>query len=182
MDCSVTQYTAEAEDHQRQRRGHRARGHRARGAEPSGGEADPGLAGRGAGAGGARIAAAGSPGASASRPNRFAIRKDARETAEEAAMRALIEREVVTPEPDEATCLRFYEQNRAALPLRRPLRGRAYPDRGAPQRHDGASRSAGDRRYHPRQRFGPIRRCSRNSRAAIPTARRRPRTAAISAS
>jgi len=35
------------------------------------------------------------------------------ETLEEAAMRALIEREVVTPEPDEAACRRFYEQNRA---------------------------------------------------------------------
>jgi len=35
------------------------------------------------------------------------------ETPEEAAMRALIEREVVTPEPDEAACRRFYEQNRA---------------------------------------------------------------------
>ncbi|HLZ01184.1 MAG TPA: peptidylprolyl isomerase [Bradyrhizobium sp.] len=34
------------------------------------------------------------------------------ETAEEAAMRALIELEVVTPEPDEAACRRFYEQNR----------------------------------------------------------------------
>jgi peptidyl-prolyl cis-trans isomerase C len=34
------------------------------------------------------------------------------ETDEESAMRALIEREVVTPEPDEAACLRFYEQNR----------------------------------------------------------------------
>lgn len=34
------------------------------------------------------------------------------ETAEEAAMRVLIEREVATPEPDEAACLRFYEQNR----------------------------------------------------------------------
>jgi peptidyl-prolyl cis-trans isomerase C len=34
------------------------------------------------------------------------------ETAEEAAMRALIEREVLTPEPDEAACRRFYEQNR----------------------------------------------------------------------
>jgi peptidyl-prolyl cis-trans isomerase C len=34
------------------------------------------------------------------------------ETPEEAAMRALIEREVVTPEPDEAACRRFYEQNR----------------------------------------------------------------------
>jgi peptidyl-prolyl cis-trans isomerase C len=34
-----------------------------------------------------------------------------RETAEEAAMRALVEREVKTPEPDEKACLRFYEQN-----------------------------------------------------------------------
>jgi peptidyl-prolyl cis-trans isomerase C len=34
------------------------------------------------------------------------------ETSEEAAMRELIEREVVTPEPDEPACLRFYEQNR----------------------------------------------------------------------
>ena len=34
------------------------------------------------------------------------------ETDEEAAMRELIEREVVTPEPDEAACRRFYEQNR----------------------------------------------------------------------
>jgi peptidyl-prolyl cis-trans isomerase C len=34
------------------------------------------------------------------------------ETPDEAAMRALIEQEVITPEPDEAACLRFYEQNR----------------------------------------------------------------------
>ncbi|HTO64217.1 MAG TPA: peptidylprolyl isomerase [Bradyrhizobium sp.] len=34
------------------------------------------------------------------------------ETPEEAAMRALIEREVVTPAPDGAACQRFYEQNR----------------------------------------------------------------------
>jgi peptidyl-prolyl cis-trans isomerase C len=34
------------------------------------------------------------------------------ETSEEAAMRVLIEQEVVTPQPDEAACLRFYEQNR----------------------------------------------------------------------
>jgi peptidyl-prolyl cis-trans isomerase C len=33
------------------------------------------------------------------------------EMAEEAAMRALIEREVATPEPDEASCRRFYDQN-----------------------------------------------------------------------
>ncbi|WP_050631730.1 peptidylprolyl isomerase [Bradyrhizobium viridifuturi] len=35
-----------------------------------------------------------------------------RETPEEAAVRELVEREVVTPEPDEAACQRFYEQNR----------------------------------------------------------------------
>jgi peptidyl-prolyl cis-trans isomerase C len=33
------------------------------------------------------------------------------ETPEEASMRALIQREVATPEPDETTCRRFYEQN-----------------------------------------------------------------------
>lgn len=33
------------------------------------------------------------------------------ETAEEAAMRALVEREVATPEPDEAACRRFYDMN-----------------------------------------------------------------------
>lgn len=33
------------------------------------------------------------------------------ETADEAAMRALIEQEVLTPEPDEAACRRFYQQN-----------------------------------------------------------------------
>jgi peptidyl-prolyl cis-trans isomerase C len=36
-----------------------------------------------------------------------------RETDEEALIRCLIEREVTTPEPDEATCRRYYEQNRA---------------------------------------------------------------------
>jgi peptidyl-prolyl cis-trans isomerase C len=35
-----------------------------------------------------------------------------RETEEEAAIRALIDREVATPAPDEATCRRFYAQNR----------------------------------------------------------------------
>lgn len=35
-----------------------------------------------------------------------------RETDEEAAIRALIEQEVAVPEPDEAACLRYYEQNR----------------------------------------------------------------------
>lgn len=34
------------------------------------------------------------------------------ETAAEAAMRALIQQEVTTPEPDDAACLRFYQQNR----------------------------------------------------------------------
>lgn len=35
-----------------------------------------------------------------------------RETDEEAMIRALIEREVAVPEPDETTCRRYYEQNR----------------------------------------------------------------------
>ena len=35
-----------------------------------------------------------------------------RETDEEAMMRALIEREVKTPTPDEASCRRYYQQNR----------------------------------------------------------------------
>jgi peptidyl-prolyl cis-trans isomerase C len=34
-----------------------------------------------------------------------------RETDDEAIMRALVEREVTVPEPDEATCRRFYENN-----------------------------------------------------------------------
>jgi peptidyl-prolyl cis-trans isomerase C len=35
-----------------------------------------------------------------------------RETEEEAAIRALVEQEVAVPEPDEAACRRYYEQNR----------------------------------------------------------------------
>jgi len=35
-----------------------------------------------------------------------------RETADEAVIRQLVEQEVTTPEPDEATCSRYYEQNR----------------------------------------------------------------------
>ncbi|HZJ12545.1 MAG TPA: peptidylprolyl isomerase [Methyloceanibacter sp.] len=35
-----------------------------------------------------------------------------RETEEEALVRGLIEQEVATPEPDDATCRRYYEQNR----------------------------------------------------------------------
>jgi peptidyl-prolyl cis-trans isomerase C len=38
---------------------------------------------------------------------------DRRETDEEALIRCLIEREVTTPEPDETSCRRYYEQNRA---------------------------------------------------------------------
>jgi peptidyl-prolyl cis-trans isomerase C len=36
-----------------------------------------------------------------------------RETDEEAIIRGLIEREITVPEPDEATCRRYYENNRA---------------------------------------------------------------------
>ena len=39
-------------------------------------------------------------------------REGRHETPEEAAMRGLIAREVVTPEPDDVSCLRYYEQNR----------------------------------------------------------------------
>jgi len=38
---------------------------------------------------------------------------DRRETDEEAAMRALVEREVTTPTPDAAACRRFYDNNQA---------------------------------------------------------------------
>jgi peptidyl-prolyl cis-trans isomerase C len=38
---------------------------------------------------------------------------DRRETDEEAAMRALVEREVTTPTPDAAACHRFYDNNKA---------------------------------------------------------------------
>ena len=39
--------------------------------------------------------------------------KGRRETDEEAVIRSLIEREVKVPEPDDATCRRYYQQNRA---------------------------------------------------------------------
>ena len=38
-----------------------------------------------------------------------------RETEEEALIRALIEKEVTVPEPDDETCRRYYERNRARL-------------------------------------------------------------------
>ena len=40
-------------------------------------------------------------------------REGRRETDEEAMIRGLIEREVMVPEPDDATCRRYYENNRA---------------------------------------------------------------------
>ena len=54
-----------------------------------------------------------------------------RETDEEALMRGVVEREVTVPEPDDATCRRYYAQNRGALPVAGYLRGRAYPVCGA---------------------------------------------------
>ena len=41
-----------------------------------------------------------------------------RETDDEAIMRALVEREVTVPEPDEATCRRFYENNQTRASAR----------------------------------------------------------------
>ena len=43
--------------------------------------------------------------------------KGRRETTEEAKIRALIEHEVVTPEPDEESCRRFYDRNRSKFRL-----------------------------------------------------------------
>jgi peptidyl-prolyl cis-trans isomerase C len=70
-----------------------------------------------------------------------------RETDDEAIMRALIEREVAVPEPDEDTCRRFYERNQgrfrspdiyeashilfAALPADADLYAQARADAGA---------------------------------------------------
>ncbi len=70
-----------------------------------------------------------------------------RETDDEAIMRALVEREVTVPEPDDATCRRFYENNQsrfrspdiyeashilfAALPKDREAHAQARADAGA---------------------------------------------------
>ncbi|MGN1288814.1 MAG: peptidylprolyl isomerase [Bradyrhizobium sp.] len=62
------------------------------------------------------------------------------ETAEEAAMRALIEREVSTPAPDETECRRFYEQNRQRF-LTGDLYEAAHILIAAP-RDDAAARTA----------------------------------------
>ena len=85
-----------------------------------------------------------------------------RETGEEAMMRALIEREVTVPEPDDATCRRYYENNRArfrsadlyeashilfaALPADAP----AYA-----QAREAAAAALAELRLHP-QRFAAL--------------------------
>ncbi len=46
-------------------------------------------------------------------PEPQADSRNRQETNDEAIIRRLIEREVATPEPDEASCRRYYEQNRA---------------------------------------------------------------------
>lgn len=53
----------------------------------------------------------------------IAVEGDGRESAEEAAVRVLLDREVVTPLADEAQCRRWFEQNRERL--RHPDRVRA---------------------------------------------------------
>jgi peptidyl-prolyl cis-trans isomerase C len=70
-----------------------------------------------------------------------------RETDDEAIMRALVEREVTVPEPDDATCRRYYENNKsrfrssdiyeashilfAALPADKVAHAQAHADAGA---------------------------------------------------
>ena len=74
-----------------------------------------------------------------------------RETDEEALIRAVIESQTPQDEPDEESCRRFYEQQPCALPLRRSLRGGAYPDRsganGRQRRRSGAR--SGDKADRP---------------------------------
>ena len=48
-------------------------------------------------------------------PLAIADEEGRRETDEEALVRQLVERAVTTPEPDDATCLRVYQQNRQRL-------------------------------------------------------------------
>jgi len=60
-----------------------------------------------------------------------------RETDDEALMRAVVEREVTVPTPDDATCRRYYE---AALPLLPKVRVMVALGRIA---HDNALRTAG---------------------------------------
>lgn len=47
------------------------------------------------------------------RPQPISDGEGRRETDEEALMRAVVEREVVVPEPDDETCRRYYENNKA---------------------------------------------------------------------
>ena len=56
------------------------------------------------------------------------------ETAEEASIRALVEREVSTPSPRRGRLPALLPAQPEALPFRRSLRGRAHLDRGAPWR------------------------------------------------
>ncbi len=98
------------------------------------------------------------------------------ETSEEAAMRALIEREVVTPEPDEAACLRFYEQNRQRF-RSGDLYEAAHILIAAP-RNDPAARAAA--RATAEMTLSAVRADPKlfgNWRAAIRTARPQPRMA-----
>ena len=91
------------------------------------------------------------------------------ETAEEAAMRVLIEREVVTPQPDEAACIRFYEQNRQRFRWETSMKPRTFSSRlPLPTSPRGPAPVPPPTLSCPRS--GLIPRCSQNSRAAIPIA------------
>ena len=58
------------------------------------------------------------------------------ETEEEALIRGLMEQEIATPEPDETTCRRYYEQNLEPLPVGAHLRGGTH----SVPRPEGSSR------------------------------------------
>ena len=85
-----------------------------------------------------------------------------RETQEEALIRGLVEREVKTPEPDEATCRRYYEQNKRAF--RSPdifeaahiLLSAPAGDRAATQRAEADARTIlSELKRHP-ERFADL--------------------------
>ena len=95
-----------------------ARRDRARDAAPSGAQADRGLAAGRARAGHPRTAAAGGAPSRRRRRSRSATPTAGARPTRKRIMRALVEREVAVPEPDEETCRRYYEQQPARASAR----------------------------------------------------------------
>ena len=104
-----------------------------------------------------------------------------RETDEEALIRGVVEREVTVPEPDDATCRRYYAQNRGALPRRRTsTRPRISCSRRLPSDREAYAQARADADGRSCDAAGKSRSPSPLWRRPIRAARRR-RRAAISA-